>query len=330
MTISTTINKITYAGNGSTATFALPFPFTADEDIEAVLSGPDGEEVLAPGTDYQLSGAGEPSGGFCTLNAPPADDETLVIRREPAIIQEVDYVENDAFPADTHEAALDRLTMICQALAERLDRTLSFRVSSAVTGVELPDPDPGRLLGWNAGGDNLSNADLADFGAAILPLSVDQGGTGAAVASDALDNLGFGAAGKSVAAADTAMEGLAALDAEPADTAILKADLPDMLQAVYGDEAQPHTGTDLSGLTVTRNHITWNLTAASQFSDMTLPYDGTYVFHVYPSGNELILAASFKTDGNLSAPDPYAGEIRIVVEQFNSRKTIVSLQNVEA
>ncbi len=114
------------------------------------------------------------------------------------------------------------------------------------------------------------------------------------------------------------------------DADILKADTSDLLQAVYGDEAQTHTDTDLSALTVNRNHIKWTLTEASQFSDVTLPYDGTYIFHVYPAGFGLVLAASYKTDGGLADPDSAAGEIRIVIEQYNSRKSIIGLQNVEA
>jgi hypothetical protein len=81
---------------------------------------------------------------------------------------------------------------------------------------------------------------------------------------------------------------------------------------------------------VTRNHVSWTLTANSSFSEATLPYDGTYVFHVYPATYTLTLAAAYKTDGNLPDPDPAAGEIRIVVEQYNSRKSIISLMNLEA
>lgn len=87
---------------------------------------------------------------------------------------------------------------------------------------------------------------------------------------------------------------------------------------------------DLSDLTVGRNHVVWALAADSLFSGATLPYDGVYVFHVYPGGHALALAASYKTDGALPGPDPAAGEIRIVVERFNGRTSIVSLQNMEA
>jgi hypothetical protein len=42
----------------------------------------------------------------------------------------VDYVENAAFPAETHEAALDLLTMICQALDEKIGRAVLYPVST--------------------------------------------------------------------------------------------------------------------------------------------------------------------------------------------------------
>jgi hypothetical protein len=330
MTISSTESKAIFAGDGATDTFPVPFMFLRNEDIRVLSIDEDGQErVLSEGTDYLLSGVGEQTGGTCTLSEPPGTGRVVVVSREPALVQEVDYVENDAFPAATHEAALDKLTMICQALAEKLDRALTFRISSAVTGVNLPEPGPDLVLAWNAGGDNLVNKDVAGAGGLILPVPISQGGTDADNPAEALFNLGFGAAGLTVAGCEDEAEVLAAMGAEPADAALLKADEPGLLQAAYGDEVQVHAGPDLSELAVARNHVAWTLDRDSLFSDVTLPYDGTYVFHVYPGGNALSLAASYKSDGFLPSPDGSAGEIRIVVEQYNARKTVVSLQNVE-
>jgi hypothetical protein len=329
MTISSTETKAIYAGDGSTNTFPVPFMFLRNEDIRVLVIDRDGSErARYEGTDYSLSGVGEQMGGTCVLTSPPETGQTVVISREPALVQEVDYVENDAFPAATHEAALDKLTMICQALAEKLDRALTFRISSAVTGVNLPEPGPDLVLAWNGRGDNLVNKNVADAGGLTVPVPISQGGTDADNPAEALFNLGFGAAGLTVAGCEEEAEILAAIGAEPADAALLKADEPGVLRAAYGDEAQVHAGSDLSGLVVGRNHVIWPLAGASLFSDVPLPYDGTYVFHVYPGGNSLSLAASYKSDGSLPSPSPDAGEIRIAVEQYNSRKTIVSLQNV--
>ncbi|BCS88865.1 hypothetical protein [Pseudodesulfovibrio sediminis] len=231
MTISSTETKTIYGGNGATGTFAIPFMFLCDDDIEVVLTDAEGiEYTQVPGTDYQLSGAGEQNGGTCTLTVPPEGGQILVIRRSPNMVQEVDYVENDAFPAATHEAALDKLTMICQALSERLDRTISFRVSSAVSGVALPEPSSDRFLAWNGDGDNLVNRDVAAMDALILPVSVSQGGTGAITPVSALTNLGFGAVGKAVAGCELIDDILNIIDGE--DT-LLRADVSKELEVGF-------------------------------------------------------------------------------------------------
>ncbi|WP_285906757.1 phage tail fiber protein, partial [Pseudodesulfovibrio pelocollis] len=245
MTVSSIESKTLYAGNGSTASFAIPFMFLRDDDIELVLSTAQGEHPLAVSTDYTLSGAGNHTGGQCFLTVPPGQGEVLVIRRNPAMVQEVDYVENDAFPAATHEAALDKLTMICQALAERLDRTITFRVSSAVTGVSLPEPEPGRALAWNDTGTNLANKDVTGQGSVFLPLSLDQGGTGAATVAEALANLGFTPLGAALAAVPDAAQARQVLGAQPANPAILTSDSAATLAVGYAETSAPYTDGDI-------------------------------------------------------------------------------------
>ncbi len=158
MTIASTISKVSYVGNGSTAAFAIPFYFVKDEDIGVVLRGSDGTETAQTlTTDYTLSGAGNPLGGICTMTSTPESGETLVIHRDPAMVQETDYQENDAFPAQTHEKALDLLTMICQALSEKLDRAVIFQITSSVSGITIQEPEPGSILMWNGAGTGFEN-----------------------------------------------------------------------------------------------------------------------------------------------------------------------------
>ena len=130
MTLSTQTSKTSYIGNGATTVFPVPFPFMRGDDIKVLLRQDGAETPLLPGTHYSLAGEGSPSGGSLTLAEPPATGATLVLYRAPAIVQEVDYVENAAFPAETHEAALDLLTMICQALDEKLGRAVLYPVST--------------------------------------------------------------------------------------------------------------------------------------------------------------------------------------------------------
>lgn len=130
MTLSTQTSKTSFLGNGVTTSFPLPFPFLREADIKALLRAEGADTPLLSGTHYALAGAGQASGGTLTMLTPPAPGQTLVIWRAPALVQEVDYVENSAFPAETHEAALDLLTMICQSLQEQVDRAVLYPVST--------------------------------------------------------------------------------------------------------------------------------------------------------------------------------------------------------
>ncbi len=136
MTLSTQTSKASYAGNGVTSAFPVSFPFIRDADISALLSRDGLETPLLQGTHYTLSGAGEPGGGTLSMLTPPATGQTLVIRRDPAIVQELDYVENSAFPAASHEEALDLLTMICQALDEKVRRAVLYPVSTPAEQIQ--------------------------------------------------------------------------------------------------------------------------------------------------------------------------------------------------
>lgn len=134
MTVNTTTNRVSYAGNGTTTAFAVPFPFLADTDL-VVLERTDstGVEVTKTlTTHYTVTGAGGASGTVTMLTA-PATGVTLVIYRDPALTQLVDLVPNDPLPVETAiEQPLDRLTMIAQRARDLVERSL-----------RLPDGDTG-------------------------------------------------------------------------------------------------------------------------------------------------------------------------------------------
>lgn len=138
MTIASTTSKVSYNGSGSTGPFPITFRFTKNADIVATKRSSAGiETVLTLTTHYTLTGAGDSSGGALTLVTALAVGESLVIARVPGIVQEVDYVENSAFPAETHEGALDLLTMICQSLKEQIDRSVKVEISSTTSPSDL-------------------------------------------------------------------------------------------------------------------------------------------------------------------------------------------------
>ncbi len=187
MTVSSSQSKVSYAGDGATTVFPVPFAFVLNADIVAVKAAADGTEIAwVENTHYTLAGAGEPSGGTLTvLTAPddrtPANGETLTIRRVVALTQETDYPEGGEFPAQAHERALDKLTHAVQQLDEAQGRALSLPVTSPVSDAAVPAPAAQKYLRWNAAGDGLENATLPD-GTVVLsdeaPAALD--GTAAA------------------------------------------------------------------------------------------------------------------------------------------------------
>ena len=128
MTVTTTTSRVEYTGNGSTDVFAYPFKITADASLKVYLvttaTGVAALKTLT--THYSVSGAGAASGGNVTMGTPPLSSETLVIEREEPYTSTTDYVENDSFPAETHEGALDKLTMLTQQNDRDITRS-SFR-----------------------------------------------------------------------------------------------------------------------------------------------------------------------------------------------------------
>ena len=154
MTVSSTTSRVSYSGNGSTDAFTFTFPITAESQIVVILVV-DSTEVATTQTittHYTVSASPWESGGTITMVTPPASGETLIIMRVVPITQLTDYVENDSFPADSHEEALDKLTFIAQQLDEELGRTLQMSAGSSDSPT-LPTLENDKYL--TNDGDNL-------------------------------------------------------------------------------------------------------------------------------------------------------------------------------
>lgn len=137
MTISTPESIIVHNGNGVTLAFAVPFRFLVNTDLTVTLRSTAGiDSTLVLNTNYTLTGADNDKGGTLTMVVAPVVGERLVIERIVRITQETDYPEGGNFPADAHERALDKLTMIAHQLRSRTDRSLRAPIGEVVA--ELP------------------------------------------------------------------------------------------------------------------------------------------------------------------------------------------------
>jgi hypothetical protein len=151
MTVSTTTRKVAYAGDGSSVTFAVPFPFLSASHLQAL-------RTTAGGTTESMSiiastGAGSPSGGSITVSQPVGAGNSLLILRDTPETQETDYLANDAFPAESHERALDKLTMLVQEMQEEASRALLLPpLEGGVSPLPPASQRAGMFLGFGPGG----------------------------------------------------------------------------------------------------------------------------------------------------------------------------------
>lgn len=138
MTVETSTSRVQYATNGTTGPWSVPFYFLADADLRVVYANAAGAETeLVLTTDYSVTGAANPAGGSVTTVASYASGGTVTVLRSVAVLQPTDYTDTDAFPAETLERNLDRLTMLDQQALEVLGRAMVFAVSDTASA-QLP------------------------------------------------------------------------------------------------------------------------------------------------------------------------------------------------
>ncbi len=131
MTVSTEVNHNEYTGNGVTTTF--PYTFRVFNKSDLVVQVIDLEEniaVLAPDTDYTVTGAGGYNGGNVILSKALANGYQISISRELKVTQETDLRNQGKFFAEVHEDAFDKLTMLIQQVRSWF--SLALRKSSFV------------------------------------------------------------------------------------------------------------------------------------------------------------------------------------------------------
>ena len=157
MTISTTENRKSYAGNGVATSFAFPYWFPEDGDLVVLLVN-DATEVAVTqvlNTHYTVTGAGVAAGGAVEMVTKPATGETLVIYRDAGQTQGLDLVEKDEFPVNEVEIALDKLTVLIQRTGELILRATRMP-ESETSGLDMVLPTletrKGNFAAWDSAG----------------------------------------------------------------------------------------------------------------------------------------------------------------------------------
>ena len=216
MSVSSTTTKVSASGDASTAGFNYTFKIFADSEMQVIIRASNGVETIKTlSTHYNVSGAGADAGGTVTFTSGniPASGQTVVLRRNLALTQGTDYVENDPFPAESHDDGLDRLTMIAQGLQEELDRSFKISRTNTITSAEFTDDATARaskLLGFDSSGDLESTTGRVNT---VTVSAVSVGGSPTAAFTTATGALALG-----IPTGATGATGAAGLDGEMSRT----------------------------------------------------------------------------------------------------------------
>ncbi|MCA8202911.1 hypothetical protein LGM71_17775 [Burkholderia sp. AU33545] len=139
MTVASDIQDVTYNTDGSTVDFPIPFYFLRDGDVRADMILASGiAQPLVLGTDFTLTGAGNPAGGMLSTLSVITTGNRLHIYRDVPATQETQYQQNDPFPAKTTERALDKLTMLVQRLFSRTGLAIQYPAHELGKNAVLP------------------------------------------------------------------------------------------------------------------------------------------------------------------------------------------------
>jgi hypothetical protein len=157
MTVSSSTSRVQFNGNGSTTVFAYSFKIFDQDDLTVIVRSATGvETVKTITTHYTVSGVGNAGGGNVTMLTAPASGETLTILREQDLVQELDLVENDPFPAQSLEDALDKLTFIVQQHDEELGRSIKASRTNTISSTEftvLAADRANKVFAFNSAGE---------------------------------------------------------------------------------------------------------------------------------------------------------------------------------
>ena len=149
MTVSSTLSKITYQGDGATTVWTFPFSCDSPGDIDVYYTAADGSVTMLPANRYTvtLNPAIEPNptpvGGnvlYPTAGSPAPLGTTVSIVRNMNLTQQVSLLNQGTLLQDVIEGEFDVLLMQIQQIAQ---------LAGNVLQVPPSDPTPGLLPVWS-------------------------------------------------------------------------------------------------------------------------------------------------------------------------------------
>ena len=184
MGVSTTTNRGTYLGNGSTQAFSFPYYTFFQTDLlvyvyDTLLGG------VTPyylGSGFTVSGTANfqgiyPNGVTVTFASyVPLSTDIVVIIRNPNETQTFNIIENGVIPSSTLIQQLDYLTLLIQRLEDQATRSIMLADGTGASfNPALPSNialSPNTYLQVNSNGNGLvlnQNLNLVGWQSAVVP-----------------------------------------------------------------------------------------------------------------------------------------------------------------
>lgn len=149
--VTTETNVVRYDFTSSVKDYRFSFPFQHRSEISVIATdSSDADSILKENQDYTVSFPGE--AGVVSLLGDISSKtwKKITIVRDMQMTQTADLENNQKMDADVIEAALDRLAMQVQQIAEETSRTLKLPVTEAPGSTSLPHKTDrkGKVIGF--------------------------------------------------------------------------------------------------------------------------------------------------------------------------------------
>ena len=180
MTVASTTNpaRNDYTGNGSTTVYNFTFPVLKESNradnkqysIKVIITENAIDTIKTETTDYTVTLNEDTRLGTITFGTAPTATQKITFVSDVDVSQATDYnnIGTGAFPADSHEKALDKLTILLRQFLEKENRAISLPASSSLSNINIPvsTDNANKALVVNNAGNNIEVKNLADIGTA--------------------------------------------------------------------------------------------------------------------------------------------------------------------
>lgn len=270
MGVSSTTNRVVYAGDGVTTTFAFAYYFFAKADLvvykyDTLLGG---TTLLILNTGYTITGTANaqglyPNGGNVVMGAAPLSTDILVIFRAPSEVQNYALLQNGNISSVALVQQMDYLTLLIQRLQDQVSRATMIPDGMGATfSNQLPETmalpaSEGATLVVNATGNGFdlgpssSGTAAAVAACAASEAAAASSATAAATSASGASTSASNASTSATAAASSATAAAASATAAAASATSAAAAVASVGIAVTGTKASPSSIIAGSGIAFT-------------------------------------------------------------------------------